>query len=50
MIGIGARVFANQPRDQGWIPGRVIPKTQQTKKKKKKKKKKKENVLDASKL
>ena len=27
-IGLMSRVFANGPRDQGSIPGRVIPKTQ----------------------
>ena len=27
-IGIMVRVFANDPGDQGSIPGRVIPKTQ----------------------
>ena len=27
-IGIMVRIFANAPRDQGSIPGRVIPKTQ----------------------
>ena len=28
MMGLTSRVFANGPRDQGSIPGRVIPKTQ----------------------
>ena len=27
-IGLMVRVFANDPEDQGSIPGRVIPKTQ----------------------
>ena len=27
-IGLAVRVFANGPGDLGWIPGRVIPKTQ----------------------
>ena len=28
LIGLVSRVFANSPRDQGSVPGRVIPKTQ----------------------
>ena len=27
-IGLMGTVFASGPGDQGWIPGRVIPKTQ----------------------
>ncbi len=27
-IGIMVRLFANNPRDRGSVPGRVIPKTQ----------------------